>query len=161
MGHKSSGVEVGCMGVIGLAFDGPEEDFPNSRAVLNSDGQSVNTEPFVSPPLSVFEFSDMFRHHKLLGKNCFSSLFELGFDPKEDEVLLLDWVNPTGLGKDEDGRNALDCVPLATWDPYGGLELVLEEATLDDFLVEEDLEPLVWVKRMIKGFGKFVGFPID
>ena len=66
-----------------------------------------------------------------------------------------------GSGKDEDGGNALDCVPLAKWDPHWGLELVSEEVALDDFLVGEDLEPSVWVKRKIKGFSKFVGFPID
>ena len=64
-------------------------------------------------------------------------------------------------GEDEDVGNALDCVPLAKWDPQGGMELVSEEAALDDFLEGEDLEPSVWVKRKIKGFGKFVGFPID
>lgn len=32
----------------------------------------------------------MIRHHKLLGKNCFSPKFELGFDSKNDEILLLD-----------------------------------------------------------------------
>ena len=60
-------------------------------------------------------------------------------------------------GEDEDVGNALDCVPLAKWDPQGGMELVSEEAALDDFLEVEDLEPLVWVMRKIKGFGKFVG----
>lgn len=54
----------------------------------------------------------------------------------------------------------MDCVPLAKWDPHGGLEIVSEDA-LDDFLVGEDLEPSVWVKRKIKGFSKFVGFPIN
>ena len=87
------------------------------RAILNSDGQPVNVEPFASSPLLVSRFSDMFLHHQMLGKNCFSPLFELGFDSKDNEILLLDWVNPTGLGKDEDGGNALECVPLAKWDP--------------------------------------------
>ncbi|KAL0007922.1 hypothetical protein SO802_009424 [Lithocarpus litseifolius] len=157
---KSSGAEVGCLDDTVLVVDNPAEDFPNSGAVLNSDGQSVNAEPFVSPSLSVFDFSEMIHHQKLLGNNCFSPLSELGFDSKEDELLLLDWVNPTESGKDEGGRNALDCVPLAKWDPHGGLEIV-SEATLDDFLVGEDMEPSVWVKRKIKGFSKFVGFPID
>ncbi|KAF3958395.1 hypothetical protein CMV_016695 [Castanea mollissima] len=116
----------------------------------------------VSSPLSVFEFFDMIHHHKLLGKNCFSPLSELGSDSKGDDMLLLDWVNSTGSSKDEDGRNALDVVPLAKWDPYKGLELVSEEVALDVFFfVEDDLEPSVWVNRMIKGFGKFEGFPID
>ena len=64
---------------------------------------------------------------------------------------MLDWVNPTRSGKDEEGRDALDCIPLAKWDPHGGLEIVSEDA-LDDFLVGEDLEPSVWVKRKIKSF---------
>ena len=86
-------------------------------AILNSDGQPVNVEPFASSPLLVSRFSDMFLHHQMLGKNCFSPFFELGFVSKDNEIFLLDWVNPTGLGKDEDGGNALECVPLAKWDP--------------------------------------------
>ena len=112
-GHKSSGAEVGYLGDTVIVAGSAEEDFLNSSVVLNFDGQSVNVESDASPSLSVFEFSDMIRHHKLLDKNCFSPLFELGFDSKEDEILLLDWVNPKGLGKDEESGNALDCVPLA------------------------------------------------
>ena len=29
------------------------------------------------------------------------------------------------------------------------------------FFMEDDLEPSVWVNRMIKGFGKSMGFPVD
>ena len=43
----------------------------------------------------------------------------------------------------------------------GGLDLVTKERAMDDFLVEDFLKLSVWVKRMVKGFGKFVGFPID
>ena len=76
-------------------------------------------------------------------------------------MLLLDLINPTGLGKDEDDCNA-DFVPLvAKWVSYGGMEIESMEGDLDDFCVEDVLEPSVWVKRMVKGFGKFVGFPID
>ena len=114
---KSSGAEVGCMGFSVMVVDDPAEDFPNSGDVFTSSGQPVNGEPSSSPSLLVSGFSDMFRYHQLLGKNCFSPLFELGFDSKDDEILLLDWVNPTGSGKDEDGGNALECVPLAKWDP--------------------------------------------
>ena len=39
--------------------------------------------------------------------------------------------------------------------------MVTEERAMDDFLVEDFLKLSVWVKRMVKGFGKFVGFPID
>lgn len=31
----------------------------------------------------------------------------------------------------------------------------------DDTFVGDDLEPSVWVKRMVIGFGKFVGLPMD
>ena len=160
VGHKSSEAEVGCLGDTVIVAGSVAEDFPNSGAVLNYDGQSINAESDASPSLSVFELSDMIRHHKLLGKKFFSPISELGFDSKDDEILLLDWVNPKGSGKDEESGNALDCVPLAKWDPHGGLDIV-SKAALDDFLVGEDLEPLVWVKRKIKGFSKYVGFPID
>nr|POF25604.1 hypothetical protein CFP56_28102 [Quercus suber] len=144
VGHKSSGAEASCVGDTVIVADSPAEDFPNSSVVQNSDGQSVNTDSDASPSLSVFEFSNMVRHHKLLGKNGFYPLSELGFDSKEEEILLLDWVNPKGSSQDEESRNALDCVPLAKWDPHGGLDIV-SEAVLDDFLVGEDLEPsVVW-----------------
>ena len=39
-------------------------------AILNSDRQPVSAEPFTSSPLLVSGFSDMFRYHQLLGKNC-------------------------------------------------------------------------------------------
>ena len=159
-GHKSSEAEVGCLGDTVIVAGSVAEDFLNFGAVLNYDGQSVNAESDASPSLSVFELSDMICHHKLLGKNFFSPISELGFDSKDDEILLLDWVNPKGSGKDEESGNALDCVPLAKWDPHGGLDIV-SKAALDDFLVGEDLEPSVWVKRKIKGFSKYVGFPID
>ncbi|KAK9983442.1 hypothetical protein SO802_032967 [Lithocarpus litseifolius] len=132
---ESSKAEVDCMGFSGMVADGPAEDFPNSGAVLNSEGQLVHAKPSAS----LYWF--------------------LAF--LDEEILLLDWVNPTGSGKDEDGGNALVYVPLAKWDPQGGMELVSEEAAVDDFLVGEDLEPSVWVKRKIKGFSKFVGFLID
>nr|POE74432.1 hypothetical protein CFP56_35654 [Quercus suber] len=140
---NSSGVEVGCMGFSVKVAGGPTEDFLNFGPVLNSDGQPVNVEPSTSPPLLVFEFSDMFHRHQMLGNNCFSPLSELGFDSKDDEIMLLDWVNPMRSSKDEDVGNALECVPLAKWDPQRGMELVSEETELDDFLVGEELEPSV------------------
>lgn len=76
-------------------------------------------------------------------------------------MLMLDWDNSTGSGEDEDDRCVLEFLPLAKWVPYGGLNLVTMERAMDDFLVEDSLEPSVWVKRMVKGFCKFVGFPID
>lgn len=55
----------------------------------------------------------------------------------------------------------MEFVPLAQWDPNGGLVLMVEEGDLDDISMEDDLEPSVWVSKMVKGFGKWVGFPID
>ena len=52
-------------------------------------------------------------------------------------------------------------MPLAQLDPNGGLDLVTEEGDPDDISMGDDLEPLVWVSKMIKGFVKFVGFPFD
>lgn len=110
---KSIRSELGCMSFIEMVVEGPVEDFSNSRAVPKFDGQPVNAEPSASSPLLVFGIFDMFCHHQMLGKNCFFPLSELGSDSKDDEIFLLDWVNPTRSGKDEDGGNALDCVPLA------------------------------------------------
>ena len=162
------------MGSAAIVTDCPAVDCLFSRDVPNlyglSDGlsnsQSDFTKPIASPkmvsqPLSGYEFSDMNRNHKLLVQNRYSPLYELGFDSKEDDMLMLDQDNSTGSGKDEDDRNVLDIVPLSKWAPCEGLDLVTEERVVDDFLVEDFLEPSVWVKRMVKGFGKFVGFPID
>ena len=52
-------------------------------------------------------------------------------------------------------------MPLAQLDPNGGLDLVTEEGDPDDISMGDELEPLVWVSKMIKGFVKFVGFPFD
>ena len=87
VGLKSSRAKVGCIGSIVFVADCLAEDFPNSKAIPNSDGQSNSAKPDVSP--------------------------KLGFDSKEDDMLLLDWVNSTGSSKNKDGRNALDVVPLA------------------------------------------------
>lgn len=103
----------------------------------------------------------MNHHHEFLGHNCFSPLSVMGSNSNEGEMLMLDRDNPTGSRKDEDDRNALDFVPLAKWVPYGGMELASAEGDLDDSCVEDFLEPSAWVKRMVKGFGKFVGFPIN
>ncbi|KAF3944737.1 hypothetical protein CMV_028821 [Castanea mollissima] len=167
---QTSGAVFGCMGNTAIVADGPVVDCLFSGDVPNpdglSDGQSDFAEPATSPkmvsqPLLGYEFSNMNRNHKLLVQNCFSPLYELGSNSKEDDMLMSDWDNSTGLGKDEDDRNVLDFVPLAEWAPYRGLDMVTEERAMDDFLMEDNLEPSVWVKRMVKGFGKFVGFPID
>ena len=47
------------------------------------------------------------------------------------------------------------------WAPNGGLNLVTEEGETDGFFSEDELEPSEWMRTMIKGFGTFMGFPID
>lgn len=49
---------------------------------------------------------------------------------------------------------------MARWVPNESLELATVEGELDGGLLEDDLEPSEWVRMMMKGFGKFVGFPI-
>jgi len=66
------------------------------------------------------------------------------------------------LSSDKGGEafNFVDIAPLALWDPNGVLDLVTLEDESDGSSMEEELEPSEWVRRMIKGFGTFVGFPI-
>nr|POF10386.1 hypothetical protein CFP56_61454 [Quercus suber] len=46
-------------------------------------------------------------------QNRFSPLSKLVFDYVKDDILLLNWVNPTGSVRAEEDRNALDFAPLA------------------------------------------------
>ena len=55
----------------------------------------------------------------------------------------------------------MEYVPLAQWDPNGGLVLMTEEDDPVDISVEDDLEPSALISKKVKGFGKWVGFPID
>ena len=66
------------------------------------------------------------------------------------------------LSSDKGGEafNSVDIAPLALWDPNCVLDLVTLEDESDGSSMEEELEPLEWVRRMIKGFGTFVEFPI-
>lgn len=70
-------------------------------------------------------------------------------------------LSPTGSVRVEEDWSALDFAPLAQWDPNEGLDLMTEEEDLGDISIEDDLEPSVWVSKMVKGFGKFVDFSID
>lgn len=104
---------------------------------------------------------DMHQHQRVLEHNCFSPLFELVFNSIEDDILLLNWVNPMGSIRVEEDWSALNFAPLAQWDLNGGVDLMTEEGDLDVISVEDDLEPSNWVSKMVKGFGKFVVFSID
>ncbi|XP_030965029.1 uncharacterized protein LOC115986306 [Quercus lobata] len=97
----------------------------------------------------------------LLDRNHFSPISELVSDSFEEEMLLLNWVNPTGSYKDEEDWQLMEYVPLAQWDPNGGLVLMTEEDDPVDISVEDDLQPSAWVSKKVKGLGKWVGFPID
>ena len=65
------------------------------------------------------------------------------------------------LDKGEEAVNPEVITPLALWDPNGFHDLLSMEDSSDGCLVEEVLERSEWVRRMIGGFGAFVGFPID
>lgn len=54
----------------------------------------------------------------------------------------------------------MECAPLAWWDPNEALVFATEECETDDGIPEDGLEPSKWVRRMIKCFGKYVGFLI-
>ena len=73
----------------------------------------------------------------------------------------MNWVNPKESDRDEEERQLMEYVPLAQWDPNGGLVLMTVEVEPVDISVENDLEPSAWVSKKVKGFGKWVGFPID
>ena len=62
--------------------------------------------------------------------------------------------------KGEEAFDSMDIAPLALWDPNGVLGLVTLGDESNGSSVEEELKPSKWVRRMIKGFGTFVGFPI-
>ena len=109
-------------------------------------------------PMKIAEVSC---HQSLLEQNHFSPISELVSDSFEKETLLLNRVNPTGFNKDEEDRQLMEFVPLAQWDPNGGLVLMTKKDDPIDISVEDDLEPSAWVSKKVKGFGKWVGFPID
>ena len=60
-------------------------------------------------------------HQSLLEQNRFSLISELVSDSFKEETLLLNWVNPMGFNKDEEDQQLMEYVPLAQWDPNGGL----------------------------------------
>ena len=62
-------------------------------------------------------------------------------DSFEEELLLLNWVNPTKSDRDEEEQQLMEYVPLAQWDPNGGLVLMTVEDNPVDISVEDDLEP--------------------
>ena len=169
MGYPSSGAEVGVHSTDSVVDD-PAMDCLISgvvevSCVSNSDGQPSFVDTMDSSnagcsttPMKIAEVSC---HQSLLEQNHFSPISQLVSDSFEKETLLLNRVNPTGFNKDEEDRQLMEFVPLAQWDPNGGLVLMTKKDDPIDISVEDDLEPSAWVSKKVKGFGKWVGFPID
>ena len=136
----------GAMGVLHGSSSGDHPDFFDAMA-------ECSTTPVKRVELSC--------NQPLLEQNRFSPISEMVSDSLEEEMMLVNWVNPTESDRDEKERQLMEYVPLAQWDPNGGLVLMTAEVEPVDISVEEDLEPSAWVSKKVKGFGKWVGFPID
>ena len=169
MGYPSNGAKVGVHSTV-LVADDPAMDCLISgvvevSCVSNSDDQPSFVDTMDSSnagcsttPMKIVEVSC---HRSLLEQNRFSPISELVSDSFEKEMLLLNLVNPTGFNNDEEDRQLMEFVPLAQRDPNGGLVLMTKKDDLVDISMEDDLEPSAWVSKKVKGFGKWVGFPID
>ena len=96
----------------------------------------------------------------MLGPNKFCLLSDMGFDMNKIAVPGLIWDDSFSSNKGDEAFYRLDVAPLALWAPNGGLNLVIEEGETDGVFLKDELEPLEWVRMMIKGFGSFMGFPI-
>ena len=165
MGCTSSGAEVGVPSTISVAND-PATDCPISGAVeilyvSNSIGHPGFTDAVAGCSKTPVKRAEVSCHLPLLEQNKFSLVSELVSDSFEEESLLLNWVNPTESDRDEEERQLMEYVPLAQWDPNGGLVLMTEEDDPVDISMEDDLELSAWVSKKVKGFSKWVGFPID
>ena len=169
MGYLGSDAEVGVPSTISVADD-PAMDYPISgvvevSCVSNFDGQPsfIDTVDFsnVGCSTTLVKIAKVSCHQSLLEQNRFSLISELVSDSFKEETLLLNWVNPTRSDKDKEDQQLMEFVPLAQWDPNRGLVLLTEEDDLVNISVEDDLEPSAWVSKKVKGFGKWVGFPID
>ncbi|KAF3973723.1 hypothetical protein CMV_002871 [Castanea mollissima] len=97
----------------------------------------------------------------VVGSDLNFPIFEVGCGFFESEVPRLIWDDSLPSGKGEEDVNPEVITALALWDPNGFPDLVFVEDGEDGLLVEEVLEPSEWVRRMIRGFSTFVGFPID
>ncbi|KAK7828851.1 hypothetical protein CFP56_029888 [Quercus suber] len=165
MGCSSSGAEVGATSVVSGAGD-PTMGCPISGAVVVSPVSSSGDHPRLtnvvaeSPTVPV-KRAEVSCHQPLLEQNRFSPISEMASNSFDEETRLLNWVNPMESDRDEEERQLMEFEPLAQWDPNGGLVLMTEEVDPVDISVEDNLEPSAWVSKKVKGFGKWVGFPID
>ena len=165
MGCTGSGAEVGVPSTV-LVGDDPVTDCPISGAVeissiSNSVAHPCFTNAVAECSTTPVKRAEVSCHQPLLEQNKFSPISGLVSDSFEEESLLLNWINPTESDRDEEEQQLMEYVPLAQWDPNGGLVLMAEEDDPVDISVEDDLEPSAWVSKKVKGFGKWVGFLID
>ena len=96
----------------------------------------------------------------LVGSNLNIPISEMGCGLINSEVPRLIWDDSLSSDKGEEAVNPEVITPLALWDPNGFLDLISVEDGSDGSSVEEVLEPSEWVRRMIRGFSTFMGFPI-
>ena len=129
--------------------------------VLNSIGHPSFTDAMAGCSTTPVKRAEVSCHQALLEQNKFSPISKLVSDSFEEELLLLNWVSPTESDGDEEEWKLMEYVPLAQWDPNGGLVLMTDEDDPIDISMEDDLEPSAWVSKKVKGLGKWVGFPID
>ena len=165
MGCTGSGAEVGVPSTISIADDLATDCLISGAVevscVSNSNGHPSFIDTVVGCSMTPIKRAKVSCSQPLLKQNHFSPIFELVSNSFEEEMLLLNWVNPTESNKDEEDRQLMEYVPLAQWDPNGGLVLMTEEDDPVDISEEDDLEPSALISKKVKGFGKWVGFPID
>ena len=134
------------MGCTGSGADDPVTECPINGAVevsclSNSVDHPSFTDIVVGCSTTLVKRAEVLCHQSLLEQNRFSPIFELASDYFEEEKPLLNWVNPTGSDTDEEDWQLMDYVPLAQWDPNGGLVLMTEEDDPVAISVEDELEP--------------------
>ena len=97
----------------------------------------------------------------VVGSDLNIPIFEVGCGLIDSEVPKLNWDDFLPSDKGEEAVNLEVITPLALWDPNGFHDLVFVEDSSNGCSGEEVLEPSEWVRRMIGGFGAFMGFLID
>ena len=117
--------------------------------VLNSIGHPSFTDAMAGCSTTLVKRAEVSCHQALLEQNKFSPISKLVSDSFEEELLLLNWVSPTESDGDEEEWKLMEYVPLAQWDPNGGLVLMTDEDDPVDISTEDDLEPSAWVNGWV------------
>nr|POE64321.1 hypothetical protein CFP56_49863 [Quercus suber] len=144
-GCSSSGAEVGATSVVSVTGDSATGCSISGVAEVShvsSSGDHPRFTDAVAESSKVpVERAEVSCHQPLLEQNRFSPISKMVSDSFDEETLLLNWVNPMELDRDEEKQQLMEYVPLAQWDPNGGLVLMTEEVNPVDISVEDDLEP--------------------